>query len=130
MGNQRNHDEYLERIMTQLADSVLALSDQDILAEVGEAGADQDEEAERTRIVLREASQKLDHVNTRLSNLGHTINPNSWWRGRSGYHNTCATCGSFVSLTPATGEVRGEALNGRCAEINQHTIHRRKASLK
>jgi hypothetical protein len=46
-----------ETAMNQLADSVLGLSDEAIVGEIGEAGADADDEAERTRQVLRMASQ-------------------------------------------------------------------------
>jgi hypothetical protein len=128
MADKTNHDEHLERMMNQLGDSVLTLSDEDIRAEVSVAGADPDEEAERTRTVLREALQKLENVNRRLSDLGHTVNSNGWYRGRSGYHNTCLTCGSFVSFTPTTGEMRGEAFDGLCPQSDQYTIRRREAS--
>jgi len=114
--------------MNQLGDSVLALSDGNIRAEVSEAGVDPDGEAERTRTVLHEALQKLENVNRRLSNLGHTVNSNGWHRERSGYRNACVTCGSFVSFTPATGEIRGEALDGLCLQSDQYTIRRREAS--
>jgi hypothetical protein len=81
MADKRNHDERLERLMNQLADSVLRLSDEAILAETREVGADLEQEAERTRLVLRQASKALDNVNKRLSNLGHAINSNDWRRG-------------------------------------------------
>ena len=55
MADKKNHDEQLERIMNQLADSVLELSDEEILAEIIETGADPQEEAERTRFALRQA---------------------------------------------------------------------------
>jgi hypothetical protein len=128
MTDKENHDERLERLMNRLAESVLGLSDEAILAETNEAASDPEQEAERTRLVLRRASELLDNVNRRLSNLGHTINSNRWYRGRSGYHNTCVTCGSFVSFTPATGEMRGDALDGLCAPSDQYTIRRREAS--
>ena len=86
MADKKNHDERLERLMNQLAESVLGLSDEAILAETSEAGADPEQEAERTRLVLRQASKALDNVNKRLSNLGHTINSNalaSWALGLS-----------------------------------------------
>ena len=54
MGNRKTDDERLERVMNQLADSVLSLSDDAILAEVREAGGHPEEEAERTRMLLRE----------------------------------------------------------------------------
>ena len=128
MADKRNHDERLERLMNRLAESVLGLSDEAILAETNEAASDPEQEAERTRLVLRRASELLDNVNRRLSNLGHTINSNGWYRGRSGYHNTCVTCGSFVSFTPATGEMRGDALDGRCPRRDECTVRRREAS--
>ena len=123
-----NHDEKLERIMEQLADSVLELSDEAMLAEITESGADPQKEAERIRLALRQALETWQSVNERLSNLGHTINSNDWWRGQWGYHNTCVTCGSFVSFTAATGEMRGEALDGLCPESDPYTIRRREAS--
>ena len=128
MADKKNHDERLESLMNQLAESVLGLSDETISREPIEAGADPEQEAERTRLVLRQASKALDNVNQRLSNLGHTINSNDWWCGHWGYHNTCQTCGSFVSFTAATGEMRGEALDGLCPESNQYSIRRREAS--
>ena len=128
MTDKKNHDERLERLMNQLAESVLGLSDEAILAETSEAGADPQQEAERTRLVLRQASKALDNVNQRLSNLGHTIDSNDWWRGQWGYHNTCQTCGAFVSFTTATGEMRGNALDGLCPESDRYTIRRREAS--
>jgi len=126
--DKANHDERLEKVMNQLADSVFALPDEAIVAEVSEAGFDPDEEAAHTRIVLCEAMQTLENVNSHLSNLGHTVDPNGWYRGRSGYHNTCVNCGSFVSFTIGTGEVRGEALETRCHENGQYMTRRREAS--
>jgi len=128
MTDEKNHDERLERLMNQLAESVLGLSDEAILAETSEAGADPQREAERTRLVLRQASKALDHVNNRLSNLGHTIDANDWRPEQWGYHNNCLNCGSFVSFTMATGEMRGEALDGLCPQSDQHPIRRREAS--
>jgi hypothetical protein len=49
-----------ETVMEQLADSVLGLSDEAILGEIAEAGANADEEAEHTRSVLRRISQSWD----------------------------------------------------------------------
>lgn len=128
MADKKYHDERLERLMNRLAESVLGQSDEVILAEANEAVFDPEQAAERTRLVLRRASEALDNVNKRLSNLGHTINSNDWWGGRSGYHNTCTTCGLFVSFTPATGEMRGEALDGPCPEGYRYASRRREAS--
>ena len=50
-------DDDHETAMNQLADSVLGLSDVAIVGEIGEAGADADGEAERTRSVLRRTLQ-------------------------------------------------------------------------
>jgi len=54
MGNRKTDDGRLERVMNALADSVLILSDDAILAEVREAGGHPEEEAERARLLLRE----------------------------------------------------------------------------
>jgi hypothetical protein len=130
MKDKKNHDEHLERITNQLAESVLGLSDQAILAETSEAGTDPEQEAEATRLVLRQASKALDNVNKRLSNLGHTINPNHWWPGPGEYHNNCLNCGSLVSLKTATGEMQGDAFDSPCPESGQYAIRRREASRK
>ena len=130
MTDEKNYDDPLERLMNQLAESVLGLSDEAIHAETSAVGVDPEQEAERTRLVLRQASEIIDDVNNRLSNLGHTINSNDWYRGHWGYHNTCVTCGSFVSFTAATGEMRGEALDELCPESDQYTIRRREVSRK
>ena len=127
MTDKKNHDERLERLMNQLAESVFGLTDDAVLAETNEAGADPEQEAERTRSVLRQASKVFDSVNKRLSHLGHTINSSDWCSGQGSYHNTCQTCGSFVSFTTATGEMRGEALGGSCTE-NGYTTKKREAS--
>jgi hypothetical protein len=128
MADKKNHDESLETIMNQLAEAVLGQSDAAILAETSEAGVDPRREAEQTRLVLRRASKLFASVNIRLSSLGHTINSKDWHRGHRSYHNTCLTCGSFVSFTAATGEIRGDALDGLCLERDQFAIRRRERS--
>ena len=130
MADKRNHEEHLERIMNRLADSVLGLSDEAILAEVSCAGDDADHEAEQTRLVLSKASQTLEDVNRRLSNLGHVIDPNHWRPGHGGYHNNCINCGSLVSFTTPTGGIEGRAVDVPCPESGQYTIPRREASRK
>jgi hypothetical protein len=130
MADEKNHDERLERLMNQLAESVLGLSDDAILAETEEAGVNPEQEAERTRLVLRQASKAFNNLNNRLSNLGHAINSDDWRRGQWGYDNTCLNCGASVSFTVVTGEVQGEALAGLCLASDQYTIRRREASRK
>jgi hypothetical protein len=124
----KNHYDHLEKIMNRLTDSVLGLSDEALLAETTEAGPDAQREAERTRSLFRRTLKVLDNVNKRLSNLGHTVDSNDWHRGHLGFHNTCVTCGSFVSFTTRTGEIRGEALEGRCPESDRRAIRTREAS--
>jgi hypothetical protein len=128
MADKKNHAAQLERIMNQLADSVLGLSDEAILSEINEHGADPMQEAGRTRLVLREASKALENLNALLSNLGHTIGSTSWQRGQWGYHNKCLSCGSSVTITTTTGEMQGRALDGPCPQSVQYTIPRREAS--
>lgn len=60
--------------MEQLAESVLELSDEEILAEVAESGADPQQEAERIRLVLRQAVKSEEVEDKRVSNLGETTN--------------------------------------------------------
>lgn len=128
MADKKHCNDHFEKIMNRLADTVVGLSDEAILAETTEAGADPQREAQRTRSVFRQASKALDAVNKRLSNLGHTVNSNDWYRGHWGYHNTCVTCGSFVSFTAATGEMRGDALDGLCPESEAYAIRTREVS--
>src|SRR3954454_23545855 len=99
MADKNNQDERLETVMNQLGDSVLAQSDAAILAETSEAGVDPQQEAEQTRLVLRQAARLFNDVNTRLSSLGHIIDPNDWRPGQRGYQTTCITCGSFATFT-------------------------------
>jgi hypothetical protein len=60
MAFKKTDDDHSEAVMNQLADSVLGISDEAIVGEIGEAGADANEEAERTRSVLRRASQSWE----------------------------------------------------------------------
>ena len=129
MADKKNHDEHLERITNHLAESMLGLSDESIIEETSEAGADPEQEAEATRLVLREALRALDNVTKRLSNLGHIVNSN-WARRQWGYHNRCLTCGSSVSFATATGEMQGDAFDAPCTESGQYAIRRREASGK
>jgi hypothetical protein len=75
MTDKTNHVEKLEWIVEQLADSVLELSDEVILAEIRESGADPQEEAERTRRALQQAARPSKVEGKRLSKPGDTINP-------------------------------------------------------
>ena len=128
MADRENHDEQLERIMNRAADSLLELSDEEILAEIRETGADPQEDAANTRAVLRQASKTLETVNKRLWNLGHTVNPKNWQQGERGYHNKCRHCGLSVNFTMAGNEMWGDALIGPCAESDRYSIARREAS--
>jgi hypothetical protein len=73
MTDRINHVEKLERIMEQLADSVLELSDEAILAEITESGGDPQQEAECTRSALRQALQALDNAKKRPKNDQYAI---------------------------------------------------------
>ena len=76
MTDRTNNVEKLERIMEQLAESVLELSDEALLAEITESGADPEQEAEGTRLALRQAVKPQEVEDQRLSNLGDTTNSN------------------------------------------------------
>jgi hypothetical protein len=114
MRPKESYSERLERVMNQLADSVLQLSDDDIVAEVTAAGHDPEQAAKRVRNVLQRPLQALEKVNLCLSNLGHAINSSNWQCGPLAYHNTCLHCGLSVSFTIATAEFRGSAVQRAC----------------
>jgi hypothetical protein len=104
---------------------VFELSDEEILAEVRESGVDPEQEAERTRLVLRQASKAFDDVNNHLSTLGHSINPNDWRCVEGIYENHCLCCGSLVSFSTTTQRMEGNALDGSCPG---YTTKKREAS--
>lgn len=130
MADKKNHDEHLKKIVNYLADTVLGLSDEAILAEVSAAGGDPGEESVRTRFVLCKASQVWENVNRRLSYLGHTITPTNWQRRHGVYHNRCLKCDSAVSFATATGESQGKALETPCRAGGQYTLPRQELSRK
>lgn len=124
-------EEILDRVMNHLADSVLALSEESILAEAGEPGADVYKDAEYVRLVLSEASQVLEDVTRRLSKMGHVINSDSWQRERNGYRTKCLNCGSPVRFTTATLEMQGRALDAPCCLASyEYTVPKRLACRK
>jgi hypothetical protein len=114
MRPKESYSERLERVMNQLSESVLGLSDDDIVAEVSEAGHDPEQEAKRVWNVLQKPLHALEKVNLCLSNLGHAINPSNWECGPLAYHNSCVHCGLSVSFTIATAEIRGSAVQRAC----------------
>ncbi len=116
MADERERDN-LERIVTALAESVLKLPDEAILAETNDAGANPQDEAERTRSVLRHAAQNFEYVNKRLSDLGHAVNPKTWSSGRGGYQNRCLNCGLIVMFALTNDLLRNQALNTRCSAM-------------
>lgn len=115
MGNEKSHEDRFEKLMSQMAESVLDLSDNAIIAEIGETGADANQEAEDTHVVLLGCSQRFEIANRRLSNLGHTVNTRRWHRGQGEYTNHCVDCGSLIIFTISSGEVRGRALYEPCS---------------
>jgi hypothetical protein len=124
MEGKKNYDEQLENVMNQLADSVLELSEEAMLTEIGEAGADPQREAERVRLALQKHLQTFDAVDKRLSKLGHTINSKSWWSGERRYHNKCIKCGSLVSFSTTTNEMLGDAFDRPCPASERYTTRR------
>ena len=127
MADKKNNEERLERLMNRLAESVLELSDETVLAEVNESGTDPAQEAETTRLVLRQASKNFDSLEKRLCNLGHAIDSNDWHYVDGTYDNYCLSCGAWVSFETATGEIQGEAFDRSCFG-NAYLIKRQEAS--
>jgi hypothetical protein len=70
MTDRSNDVEKLERISEQVADSVLELSDDAILAEIRDSGDDPQREAERIRLLIRQVLEKTEVVkgNERTAN--------------------------------------------------------------
>jgi hypothetical protein len=82
MTDRINDVEKLERIMEQLAESVLELSDEALLSEITESGADPQQEAERTRLVLRDATRRQKEEEPRKPNRGDKANSDFVRTGR------------------------------------------------
>jgi hypothetical protein len=120
--NKKNHEERVAKVLDQLADTVLQLSDEEMAAEVCEDGADPEQEAESTRSMLRDCVTLFDNVNERLWHLGHTIDPSDWRRGTESFYVYCLACGELVTLAIATSEARGHALRERCPNANRYKI--------
>jgi hypothetical protein len=127
MADHENEERSLERILNELADSVLELADEAIIAECKAAGLDPDEEAARTRTVFCDAMQKLDNLNRRLSNLGHTVNSHSWQIEHGEYHNRCTACGSLVTFSSETGELKGRAASTSCPASTSYVFAEKRA---
>ena len=119
--HKRRPSEPLEKIFDRVTDSVLEMSDEEILAEVRESGAVPREDAECTRTVLLQALQKFDNVTKRLQDLGHVINLKDWRVSEGGYDNRCRNCGSSVTFASVSNEIWGEALDKPCYVRDQRT---------
>ena len=70
MGDKKNRDERVQELYNRLADSILELSDEAVIAEVSETDSDPQEEAELVRIALKEACKQFD-----LAERHRTIEP-------------------------------------------------------
>jgi len=114
MKARKSSSERLERVMSRLAETVLGLSDDEIVTEVSASGRDLQLEAKRVRAVMQRPLQVLENADLCLSNLGHAINPSNWQCGALEYYNTCLHCGLSVSFTIATAEIRGSAVQRAC----------------
>jgi hypothetical protein len=128
MASTRDHEEQLEAIMNGLAESLMGLSDEEILSEARHAGVDPIHESEQTRGILRSASNALELVNQRLWALGHVADPKLWYEKDGSYHTNCLDCGSLASFTPATSELGGLATRRRCSEAQATATERRRAT--
>jgi hypothetical protein len=111
---KERYRERLQRVINQVSESVLRLSDEDILAEVNAAGQDPQQVAKEVQNVLQNPLRALENLNLCLYNLGHEINPSNWQCGPLAYHNTCVRCGFSVSFTIPTAEIRGSAVQRAC----------------
>jgi len=115
MRSKNSCSERLARVIEQVSESVLGLSDNDVVAEVVAAGHDAQQESKRVHCVLQKPLQVVESVNLCLSNLGHSIDASKWQCGLLAYHNNCLLCGLAVSFTIATGEIGGAAVLRVCS---------------
>ncbi|MGE5736728.1 MAG: hypothetical protein ACM34E_16670 [Acidobacteriota bacterium] len=126
MADNTSYDQQLQRVMNQLAESVLECSDEEILSESEGTAI---KEVEHTRGVLHDVTKLLDAVNRRLLGLGHTISPQRWQdHGERGYRNHCLTCGLPVRLMSLSGDIAGQAMDGPCQQTEHHPARRRMVS--
>jgi len=122
----RHHSEAPENLSDGLADSVIELSDEEVLGEVRESGTAPEQYAERTRDVLRHALHKFDNVNKRLQELGHAIM--DWQVREGGYENRCKNCGLSVGFSATSNEIWGEASGKPCRARDQYTSEKKEAA--
>ncbi len=60
MKDEKKRNERMQELYNELADSILELSDETIIAKVSETGIDPDDEAESVRLALRESLRQFD----------------------------------------------------------------------
>ena len=65
MGDKKNRDERVQELYSRLADSVLELSDEAVIAEVSETDSDPQEDAQLVRIALKEGCKQFDLIERR-----------------------------------------------------------------
>ena len=65
MGDKKNHVARMEELYNRLADSVMELSDEAIIADSSESDTNLLEDAERIRLVLRQSSKGTERFRTR-----------------------------------------------------------------
>jgi hypothetical protein len=120
MRDNKNDDVRMERVMNQVADSALALSDASILTELGDDRGNSNNQTEGVRKILYGACRSWGSMNRRLSSLGHMIDLSDWRYMGDDYTNRCVTCGSPVVFSIGTGEIRGAASNTRCLGVSRY----------
>jgi len=109
----------LERLMDVLGDSVLDLSDEELIAEVHETGDDPEQEARRTRALLQGVCDMYEQVTRRLSDLGHVVDAGAWRLQGQACHNNCQICGSPLSFTVSTGAISGGPFIETCHKLSR-----------
>ncbi len=67
MGDKKNHDERVQELYNRLADSILELSDEAVIAEVSETDSDPQEEAELVRMAFKEECKQFDLAERRCT---------------------------------------------------------------
>ena len=65
MGDEKNRDDRVQELYNRLADSVLELSDEAVIAEVSETDSNPQEHVQLVRITLKEACKHFDLIERR-----------------------------------------------------------------
>src|SRR2546427_13208552 len=107
MGDKKNRDERVQELYNRLADSILELSDEAVIAEVSETDSDPQEEAELVRMAFKEECKQFDLAERRC-----TTEPGSI-RKREASNGSCR----YTGLPPCLPDTLSASLRIHCPRM-------------